>query len=205
MSLIETLKDGLKISRRLSQAQLSPLMAMVLAFLATMALLSALFAIYALVGSQGGETETIVPDWNPPTLSIIDLDPPKPENADDQALSRPIFAKTRRPSPKAASRSNSSGPIGTTGGPTGVTVGAIVMTGKTSQAFILSSEAPAGEWKKIGDTVDAWIISTIARDQLILRNGGRSVRLRLYEDKSPQPPPFPQELLPSSQAAPPPP
>ncbi|WP_457797488.1 hypothetical protein [Methylocystis sp. S23] len=166
----------------LQAAHLSPLSGMILAFLGAMSVGSALFAAYAIFGPAGSDTDVAAQDWTPPTLAVVELDPPKPASADVETLSRPIFIKSRRPAPKSAKPAASPelGPI--SAAPAGVVVGAIVKNKKTSQAFIVSPEAPEGAWRKIGDTVESWTLAAIDRAEIILKNGGQTAKVTLYPD-----------------------
>jgi hypothetical protein len=187
----------------LQQAHLSPLRAMVLAFLGLSTFVSALFAAYAFLGSLGSNADVKAPDWAPPTLAVGELDPPKPPNEDVETLSRPIFTKSRRPSPKAAAPqvAPETGPISET--PSGVSVSAIVKNRDGAQAFIVSPESPDGAWKKIGDTVDSWTIATIAGAEITLKNGERAAKLKLYAEEQAQPAPPEQPPQPEPPQPPP--
>jgi hypothetical protein len=180
----------------LQQAHLSPLSAMVLAMLGLTTLASILFAAYAFLGSLGSNADVKAPDWAPPTLAVGDLDPPKPPSADVETLSRPIFTKSRRPSPKAAAPqvAPETGPVSET--PSGVTVSAIVKNRDGAQAFIVSPESPDGAWKRIGDTVDSWTIAIIAGSEILLKSGERAAKLKLYAEEQAQPAP-PQQPPPA--------
>lgn len=165
----------------LQKAHLSPLAGFVLALLGATTLAAGLFAAYAFLGPLGSDADVKAPDWTPPTLAVVDLDPPKPDSADVETLARPIFTKSRRPSPKAAKQqATETGPL--TAAPAGVSVGAIVKNKKATQAFIVSLDTPEGAWKKVGDTVDSWTITTIDRAQLILQNGQQTAKLKLWPE-----------------------
>jgi hypothetical protein len=181
MNRFAVVKNGLPLFSLAARNRLSPLMAMTLASLACAFLLAALFAAYALFGPERGDAETAAPEWRPPKLAIVELDPPKPASADVQALSRPIFAKKRRPSARALARDF--GSVGSDGGPSGVAIAAIVKAGGTEKAFVTSSQTPEGEWKTVGDTIESWTIEAIVPDSVILKNGAQAVRLRLYPDQ----------------------
>ncbi|QGM96087.1 hypothetical protein [Methylocystis parvus] len=188
----------------LQAAHLSPLSGMILAFLGATAIGSAAFAAYALLGPASVDDSAAVPDWTPPTLAVVDLDPPKPPSADVETLSRPIFTKGRRPSQKAAKTAISdAGPLTTA--PTGLAVAAIVKNRKASQAFVVSLETPEGAWKKIGDTIDAWTISAIEVAEITLKNGGQTTKVKLYPDPQAQPAPdaFPPQQPPPIPVPPP--
>ncbi|PPD46211.1 MAG: hypothetical protein CTY15_02260 [Methylocystis sp.] len=182
------------MSRRLTlpplvaQARLSPLMALILLAIAAVNILAAIFAFDAVMGPMGAKTDGAAPDWKAPTLAIVELDPPKAASADAQALTRPIFSKTRKPSPRAARPEGAA--TAASSAAMGVSVAAIVKKGKgAAQAFVISADAPEGAWKKVGDAVDAWAISDISADALKLRSGDGAATVKLYADPPPAPPP----------------
>lgn len=164
------------------ETHLSPLSLMLLGALATTTLAAGLFALYALLGPDGSDKVPAAPDWTPQTLAIVELDPPKPASADVEALSRPIFSKSRRPSPKAAKTPDVANIVETAAAPTGLTVSAIVKRKIASQAFVVSMDTPEGAWRKVGDTIDSWTVTSIEPDRVILKNGGRTTKLQLYAD-----------------------
>lgn len=182
---------------RIAPIRLSPLSRIVLGALAAATLAAAGFAAYALLGPEAEDAQSAAPDWKPPTLAIVELEPPTPASADIQTLSRPIFSKNRRPAPRtAAPRAENAETAETLGTPSGLTVGAIVKRGSVSHAFVISSDAPDGEWKKVGDKVDAWTISAIKAMELILNDGERSMKLKLYaEPPASDPAPAPTPAL----------
>jgi len=174
--------------RRIAPAQMSPLMALILAFLLSTTLAAGLFAAVAILWPESPDAQSAAPDWKPPTLAVVELDPPKPASADVQTLTRPIFTKNRRPAPKAAARPLNPEATETAGAPPGLSVGAIVKSRGVARAFVISSATPDGEWKKVGETVENWTISSIAALELTLTNGDQAVKLRLYSDATEGPP-----------------
>ncbi|HEY8162008.1 MAG TPA: hypothetical protein VIF34_07055 [Methylocystis sp.] len=181
----ERLTQALRLSGELLPAirgaQLSPLSAIVLAALAAITLGAALFAAVAMLGPAGSDVVVSAPDWTPPSLAVVELGPPKPAGADTEALSRPIFSKDRKPSPKTA-KAAASIPGQDAAAPAGVTVSAIVKKKKMEQAFMVSPALPEGDWKKVGDTVDAWEISRIDGDGVVLSNGAKTAKVKLFSD-----------------------
>lgn len=174
-----------RLATLLKQARLSPLSAMILAFFLATTLMAGLFAISAIFGSNGLESEVAAPDWKPPTLAIGELDPPKPPSADVETLSRPIFSRSRRPSPKSANLQVDSDVSPNAIAPGGLTVSAIVENKEMHQAYVVSSDAPEGAWRKVGDTVDSWTISMIDRHEVILKSGQQTTSIKLYPDPPP--------------------
>lgn len=186
--LAQRLQEFVERSRMLvassQKAQLSPLSAIMLAVLAAATLVATLFAAFAFLGPIGADATVSAPDWTPPTLSVAELAPPKPASADTETLSRPIFSKNRKPSPKTA---KAAAPMTaeTAEAPPGLAVGAIVKNKNITQAFVTSSESPDGVWKKIGETIDSWTVSAIESDGVVLTNGAQTARVKLYPDPPP--------------------
>ena len=139
---------------------------------------SRLFMALGLLRCGGGDRD---PFLEPPfqlVLAVVELDSPKPASADTEALSRPIFSKTRKPSPKAAVAAVDSANISDT--PTGLVVTAIVKNKKVAQAFVTSSETPAGAWRKVGDTVGSWTLNKILHSEVVFQSGDQLTRVKLY-------------------------
>lgn len=166
----------------LKQLQLSPLSAMVLAVFSAMTLATALFAIRAIQGPLDFDSGVKVPDWTPPTLAAAELDPPKPDTAYAQSLSRPIFFKNRRPQPKTAAPAQAAA---LSEEPSGLTVTAIVRHKKKMQAFVISADTPTGEWRQVGDVVDSWTVSAITPAEVVLQSGDRRSEVKLLYSEAP--------------------
>lgn len=173
-----------RLAALLKQAHLSPLSAMILAFLLATTLMAGLFALASIFGSIGLDSEVAAPDWKPPTLTIGELDPPTPASADVETLSRPIFSRSRRPSPKAKPQVEADLSPNAIA-PGSLTVSAIVKNKETHQAYVVSQDAPEGAWRKVGDTVDSWTISRIDRHEVILKSGEQTASIKLYPDPPP--------------------
>lgn len=178
------LAGAIEYAAPLRQAQLSPLSLMLLGALSATTLAAALFATYALLGPVGSDAVGATPAWTPQTLAAVELDPPKPPGADVESLSRPIFSKSRRPSTRAPKRpAPDSTEIAIT--PNRLTVSAIVTRKIARQAFVVSADTPEGAWRKVGDTIDSWTVTSIEPGRVILKNGGRTARIQLYADPPP--------------------
>ncbi|WP_036284658.1 hypothetical protein [Methylocystis sp. ATCC 49242] len=184
----------------IASARLSPLMAGILVALLASTATAGLYAALAILWPQTDGSQSAAPEWKPPTLAVGELDPPKPASADVQALSRPIFSKNRRPTPKTAGVRPVT-PDAEAAAPAGLSVGAIVKSGGTAQAFVISSGAPEGEWKKVGDMIDTWTVDDITSLELTLKNGEQEVKLKLYSDETEGPPDNPQEMKPEAPPA----
>jgi hypothetical protein len=166
---------------RLTRSPLSPLSAIGLAVLTAFACGAGFFALYAAVSPVESDGIVNVADWTPPTLGVVDLYPPKPASADTESLSRPIFAKDRKPASKTAASATEA----VVEGPTGVTVAAIVRHNNATKAFLVSPDAPDGEWRKVGDAVEAWTVTSITATEVVLESGGQLSKLKLYGEATP--------------------
>lgn len=199
----DRLRDARAMFSRLKQWRLSPLSAIVLAVLSAITAGTALFAAVALLWPSGWDSGVVVPDWNPPSLAVVELDPPKPASADVEALSRPIFFKNRKPGPKAAAAPDNAN---ISDAPTGLAVTAIVKDKSVAQAFVTSSETPEGSWHKVGDAVGSWTLHKILHTEVVFQSGDQLTRVKLYtpppeaQDGATQEPP--RSGLPAPDAAP---
>ncbi len=187
---VDDIRDRLTQALRLSgdsspllrDAQLSPLSAIVLASLAATAVGAGLFAAFAILGPVGSDVGASAPDWTPPSLAVVELGPPKQAADDVEILSRPIFSKSRKPSPKPA---KAAGPISApdAAAPAGLSVNAIIKEKQMAQAFMVSPALPEGEWKRVGEMIDAWTVSRIERDGVVLSNGSQTTKVKIYADE----------------------
>lgn len=94
-----------------------------------------------------------------------------------EALERPLFSKTRRPSgakvvPELAVAELS---------PDGLSISGITIIRGHARAFILSSESPKGVWFSEGSTVAGWRLTAISPTGIRLEAQGRSAKLELYK------------------------
>jgi hypothetical protein len=199
-----------RVSALAKAKRLSPIMLASLALLATTTALSAFFLLAALIGWGDPEAATIA-DWRPPAVSLSASSPSAASAVDTQTLSRPVFAKSRRPSlqPAASTVSNlGSGPQPMLG------VEAIVFSSGGPRAYLVSQGAASGDWYVVGQLADGWTVAEIRPSELVLKSGERSATLSLYpettapdetEMKSPEnilAPPQPEK--PAKAAGPPP-
>jgi hypothetical protein len=175
------------LAEPLKAARLAPLSAAILAGLAGTTLCTGLFALYAAIGPVVGDDGAAAPDWTPPTLAVVDLEPPKSPNADVETLARPIFTKSRRPTPKGPAGPARAAQEADAGQPSGLTLTAVVRRGKNAQAFITGGNNPDGDWRKVGDSIDSWTVSEISPTEVTLKSNGQSAKLKLYDDKPQEP------------------
>jgi hypothetical protein len=102
---------------------------------------------------------------------------------DAQTLSRPIFWKSRRPRPIAAKSDRGDGFAGIPTAPAGLSLGAIIKSGASARAFVVSGEDPEGRWLALGESVQGWTIAEVGESELKLVNGAQSARLQLYPEQ----------------------
>ncbi len=176
-------KDARSRLSGLKQMQLSPLSAIVVAVLAATTFATALFALYAIFGPMDSDSEAKAPDWTPPTLAAIELDPPKPPSADVESLTRPIFSKNRKATPKTAATPTDMTAV--SDAPSGLSVTAIVRHKTTARAFLISTDTPTGAWRQVGDLVDSWTVTSITPSEVVLQSGGQFSKVKLYTDPPP--------------------
>lgn len=166
----------------LKHLRLSPLATITLAVLSIITLLSLLIALHSMFGDSQADDHSTLVEWKPPTLDILALDAPKPASGDIEALSRPVFTKTRKPAPKTpVSPTNTNAPVVADS----LSITAIVQNKKSAQAFVVSAESPEGAWRKIGEKVNIWTITAIKSDEVVLKSGNQTAKVKLYADPPP--------------------
>ncbi len=122
-------------------------------------------------------------DWRPPTLTQYQALASKPESADVQTLTRPIFSKTRKPFLAKDKTQMSAGlAVAPVTPPAGLTLSAVATFHKNRRAFLISAATPKGRWCAVGEDIDGWSVAQVQNLEVILRNGERTVRLTLYPE-----------------------
>jgi len=164
------------------ELRLSPLAAMLLALLATLDLAASAFALLSLIGPDDGASRPKM-DWRPPSFVSPASGRAATASDDTQTLSRPIFWKSRRPRPIAGKPDRGDGFAGIPTAPAGLLLGAIVKSGASVRAFVVSGEDPEGRWLVLGETVQGWTIAEVGQSELKLVNGAQSARLQLYPEQ----------------------
>ncbi len=170
-----------RISAFAKAERLSPLMLALLALLANTTMLSALFLLRVLIGWGDPEPAPIA-DWRPPAVSLKQPPTSAAFAADTQTLTRPVFAKSRRPSAQpvaSAVAASGSGPQPALG------VEAIVFSKDGPRAFLASQGGGGGDWYVVGQLADGWTVSEIRPSELVLKSGERSAILSLYPETTP--------------------
>lgn len=172
------------LAASLTRLRLSPLMAMLLFGLGVLVAGAALFAIGSIVEPAGVEP-LAKPEWQLPKLAASAPSPVPPVDADQQTLTRPIFAKSRRPSPKANASARPELSDVPTPPPPGLALSAIAKFRDVKRAFIVTSSAPDGQWVAIGEPIDGWTVVDVHSLEVTLSSGGNNVQLKLYSDEPP--------------------
>jgi hypothetical protein len=122
-------------------------------------------------------------DWRPPTLTQYQALASKPENADVQTLTRPIFSKTRKPFSSKEKKTPAAGLASAPVTPSsGLTLSAVATYHKSRRAFLVSAATPKGRWCAVGDDIDGWNVMQVQNLEVVLRSGERTVRLTLYPE-----------------------
>ena len=170
-----------RISAFAKAERLSPLMLASLVLLANTTTLSALFLLRALIGWGDPEPAPIA-DWRPPAVSLKAPPTSAAFAADTQTLTRPVFAKSRRPSaqPVASAVAN----LGSGAQPT-LGVEAIVFAKDGPRAYLAGQGGGSGDWYIVGQMADGWTVSEIRQSELVLKSGERSATLSLYPETMP--------------------
>ncbi|ARN82223.1 hypothetical protein [Methylocystis bryophila] len=168
-----------RVSAFAKAKRLSPLMLATLSLLSVTTTLSALFFLRALIGWDLVAPSAIA-DWRPPSASFLNSSESKAPPTDTETLARPVFAKSRRPIPKAAAtpaqETQSAGP------PPAVTVQALVLSSGGWRAYLAGRGDNKGDWYQTGQIVDGWTISEIHATDLTLKSGERTEILSLYPE-----------------------
>ncbi|WP_024880720.1 hypothetical protein [Methylosinus sp. LW3] len=171
-----------RIRTLMRELRLSPLAAMLLASLAALDVAALAFALLAWIGLDESAPPA-TSDWRPPSVLSSASGPAPLAREDAQTLSRPIFWKSRRPRP-AVAKSDRDGFAGIPTAPAGLAVSAIVRSGASVRAFVVSSDDPEGRWLIPGETVQGWTVAEVGELELKLVNGAQSARLQLYPEQS---------------------
>ncbi|MBG0808319.1 hypothetical protein IY145_02880 [Methylosinus sp. H3A] len=164
------------------ELRLSPLAALLLASLAALDLAASAFALLSLIGPDEAASPPKT-DWRPPSFVSPASGRAAAASDDTQTLSRPIFWKTRRPRPTAAKPDRGEGFAGIPSAPAGLSLAAIVRSGASVRAFVVSGEDPEGRWLVPGESVQGWTIAEVGEVELKLVNGAQSARLQLYPEQ----------------------
>jgi hypothetical protein len=197
---MERLRDGLWTqalafakARRLSPVALAGLGA-----LAAVTALSALFLLRSIFAAVEPES-TPHGDWRPPASAPSQTQSAAGPGGDLQTLSRPLFSKSRRPSPPSAVQTQSFADPGLA---MGLALGAVVRTASGVRAYLYTRGGVLGEWRGVGEQIEGWTVAEIDDAGLTLKSGARATTLKLYPPVAGA---VDAPVVPSPPAAPPPP
>jgi hypothetical protein len=155
--------------------RLSPVMFGGLALPGTFAAASALFA--AAVFFASNEIEARSAAWRAPASSMFVPLPSSAAAKDVQTLTRPLFAKSRRPGSPSANAGR--GPADSGGPPPPLKVEAIVRANETARAYLIRS-GEHGDWYSVGQSIEGRTITEIHASAVRLTSGTRSAKVSLY-------------------------
>ena len=157
-------------------------------------------AAFAASGLRGFLIDAAAPPsvaWRAPSFVATGRPSAKPSAPGDATLSRPLFAKSRRPfeGQKRGLQASDA-----TKGPEGMTLRGVVDFHGKKQAFIVTSALADGQWLGVGQALEGWTVAEMGGAFVMMQNGGRSARLEIdYGERQPQS----REAPPPSTAAPP--
>jgi hypothetical protein len=162
-------------------AGLSPLAAMRLSALVALDLAALAFVLGAVLG-EDDQAAAPRSDWRPPRLLA-----PAGERAaagdEADALSRPIFWRSRRPLPGSpVDRKRKAAQAQATA--SGFSVAGIIKFGPRARVFVVAPSAPEGRWLEKGENLDGWTVDDITDFEVTLTDGAQFASLRLYGDAS---------------------
>jgi hypothetical protein len=165
-------------------AGLSPLAAMRLAALVALDLAAIAFMIGAFFGA---DEQSAAPksEWRPPRLLASAAERAAP-GEDSEALSRPIFWRSRRPAPVLASDRKANRSTQNQGTANGFSVAGIVKFGGEARVFVVAPSSPEGRWLTKGENLDGWTVDDITDSDVTMSDGAQIASLRLYGEKPEQ-------------------
>ncbi len=170
-----TPSEGLaRLAAILKGWRLSPAMFGGLALLGTFAAASTLFA--AAVFFASNEIKARSAAWRPAASMFAPL-PSSAAAKDVQTLTRPPFAKSRRPGSPSANAGR--GPADSGGPPPPLQVEAIVRADETPRAYLVRS-GEHGDWYSVGQSIKGRTITEIHASAVRLTSGTRSAKVSLY-------------------------
>jgi hypothetical protein len=155
------------------KARLNRLKIIVLAGLAALDVFAAAFLWrgFAGEGDNGGLVAR-------PVLANVRMNPLEyvtpPRGDDTETLARPLFSKSRRPSPPPEAPAK--GEIHTPP-PAGIKLNAVILFGRSARAFITSNALIAGKWLAVGETFENWTADSIETHEVALHQGARLIRV----------------------------
>lgn len=150
----------------------------ILAGLAVVDLAAGAFALNAWIG-QADDAPAVARAPRPlapadaEDLASIDLGP------DTETLARPLFVKSRRPSPVGFADDAAA--------PTDMKLRAIVALDQAPRAYLVANGAVEGKWVSVGDEIGAWKVESISSAQVALQREAQTVSIGFDYDEAPAP------------------
>jgi hypothetical protein len=164
---------------RFIPSSLSPLMIIQFTISFFFFISSIFFFLWVLLFDNKTKVETIA--WTMPKAIDINKLPSLRFNSDADALTRPVFYKTRRQNPNdklGAMVSENINPL--IEAPANLVLVAITKFKNIDKAFVKTASSPEGAWFKLGDRLDDWFIKKIEATSIIIMNGNVDARIDLY-------------------------
>ena len=99
-----------------------------------------------------------------------------------EIVRRPLFTATRRPFVPAepAPRAAEPAPAAPARPPPNVRLVGVVIDAGKKRALLRTPEQPRGRWFEEGDTIDGWLLRSVAADAAVVAFGRETHELRLY-------------------------
>ena len=119
---------------------------------------------------------TALSAWRAPRMAATGKASAKPAVYGDETLTRPVFAKSRRPfkGDKPGKQETAAAQA-----PAGMALRAVVGFGGKRRAFIVTSALAEGQWLGVGEALEGWTIAEMDRAFVTMKNGERSARLEI--------------------------
>jgi hypothetical protein len=118
-----------------------------------------------------------------PSQQEENLRPAKPLSLYDEILKRPVLFKSRSPyvpPPPPPPPTPKPPPPAVVADP-GFKLGGVMMSGTRRKAYLFSPSDPNGTWVDEHGVVTGWTVRSIEPGLAVLKNGDRTIELRLYE------------------------
>jgi hypothetical protein len=164
-----------KCGRLCGNARLNRLKIIVLVGLTGLDLCAGAFAWRAVAGRDEGLVAR-------PAIALVAARPAElvmPAHGEDpETLARPLFSKSRRPSPKSQTRADGGSPPPLSP-PAGIKMDAVILFDRAARAFISSNALVEGKWLAVGDSFENWTVDSIAPQEVALHRDASSIRIGL--------------------------
>lgn len=141
------------------------------------------------VGQLAGDSTTdIIATGTPPhwTLSVNEIAPPKPIDAYEQIVQRPVFFKTREPYVPPPSPPPAPLPVAAPPPPPvdpGLTLAGVTIAAGIRKAYFVSKLDTRGAWVSEGESIMGWTLESVRSTGTRLRQSDRVIEFELYEPR----------------------